>query len=1081
MIHPSTVYLGVGVGFDGHRHPYYRAAIRAMHGLGFQPARVVTTLPLSSELPTEKEIEARMTSCSAVMVPLCLLPLSRKRHLSVGHTPSEELKQAVELIEREYQVVSRLRAEVEADDPTVTEFRAPTGRRHFILIPTGKAGLRADTPWDLLGRAKALCQRAESCHGTANTFRDTKELWIRVSSLLLRGLPGQARVQVMLSSTVRDFSDERPILERTFQYLGHTPGSRFELLNFEHQLTDRTPEASSIRLVRKATVYLGMIKSRHGNMPTVDGLSLTEQEYEEAKRRGMPRYFLFGKATRYAGPETYDQGDGEADKVERFKDKVRSDRTPYKDYNLPGEIPEKVIELLDWLTRPGVDQYTLPPPPTGNVYVAHPYILLEEGDEIVRKGFHSRLDDWYDHQSAPPCLVVEALGGMGKSAVAWNWFQQVTTRERLRPQGLWWSFYAADAGIHQFACQALSWLDSRVGTCGTALPDKPTERQLLEAVLARLRALNCRFLLVFDGVERILTFYRSYREVSRDRDGPAVANRLRELADELARKPQSGFDNPAMAQDYLLSFDDPEANAPSSYGDRRVVDHSAFAWFLRELAADGKDRVLMTTRFTPTVVESMVTNNPQPLARRELLPGLTEAEVEELWVDKFHLAWETTPLPRELGGGSLPDLCTKTLQGYALPIVLLTQLVRNDKDAGGSFRKWKGSLPPPECQARWAELDDVPVDVKGIDNSRQRMIALVGKIVLLTLAKFDPSGPHAQVLAAILHRSSAVSAATLRNELIQNRKVIRSDQELKDALETLRRVKLIGRDEHLYMYEMHPLLREAYRDFPQKLAEAPHGEPSGEENWRDRPPASVTAEEGITNTTGWAEERIARLLAEVKARVGWDGTTGLARMWWEAFEGRSGPRRTLHLAEELMVRKATVSDYYHLAYAYTGSDTTQVNLAYLDYSRRRKQAERWKKAAAVAARFADPPQGSPVPRPSLGVADRLGWTDDQFRARLTEVERGMGCASARQNVRRWWEEVATTQQPKELLPLAEELMARKATVTEFYDAALTSNTDDLWAVLLFLDYARLKQADEQRMKDAATTSLKSDLPNPSRR
>jgi hypothetical protein len=1066
MIRPPTVYLGVGVGFDPRRHPYYRAAVRALHALGFQSDRVVAALPAPSALPTVEEIEAQMRASSAIIVPLCLLPLSRNRPAPPGPTTSAELEQAVELLEREYQAVTCLRTEVEADDPAPTGFRATTGRGHFVLIPSRKAPLRAGAPQDLLARAKKLCRQAESCHGIPNTFGSAKELWIRISSLLLRGLPGQARVQVMLSSTVRDFPDERPILERTFRYLGHTPGSRFELLNFEHQITDRPPKASSIRLVRKATVYLGMIKSRHGPPLAADELSLTEKEYEEAKRRGMPRYFLFGTEIRYAGSQAYDQTDEEARKVEEFKNRVRNDRTPYKDYRHPDEVAEKVIELLDWLTRPGVDRYALPPPPTGNVYVAHPYILLEEGEQLVRTGFLARLNEWFDQPNGPPCLAVEALGGMGKSAVAWDWFQKVTTRKRLRPQALWWSFYAADAGVHQFAYQALNWLEPRVGLVDSALPDQPTERELLEAVLARLRALDCRFLLVFDGVERILTFYRSYPEVSRDRDGPAVADRLRVLADELAGVPQTGFtNNPAMARAYLLTFDDPSANAPFRYGGGPVVDHSPFAWFLQEVAAGGKDRVLMTTRFTPTVVESMAASDP-PLARKTVLPGLAEEEVKELWVGKFRLAWETEPLPSELGGGSLPDLCTKTLQGYALPIVLLAQLVRSNQHAGGSFRRWKASLPATDRQARWAELDGAPADVEGIDDARRRMIALVGKIVLLTLDRFERSRPHAAVLAAIINRSSAVSAATLRDELIGKPNGIQSDQELRAALEDLRSVKLIGQDGHLYVYEMHPLLREAYRDFPRGPAAPAPDEQAG----RDQPTVGPTTADEITDTDGWTDERFATRLAEVKARISWDGTTGPARAWWDAFEYRSPPLKVLRLAEELMVRKATVGDYYHLARADTGTDDVPVNLAYLDYSRHKQYAERRKQAAAAGRPFTDSPPRSPA------VTEAGGWTDDQAQTRLAEVAQRLGYANAPANVRRWWEELAKTQPPKDLLRLAEELLARKATVTEFYDAALTSHGDDRWATVFFLDYTRLKRADDQRRKDAATVALRSGDP-----
>ena len=73
----------------------------------------------------------------------------------------------------------------------------------------------------------------------------------------------------------------------TFRYLGHTPGSRFELLNFESQLTDRPPEASSIRLVRQATVYLGMINRYVVDLDNGGALVAVRQNLETSSQDAL--------------------------------------------------------------------------------------------------------------------------------------------------------------------------------------------------------------------------------------------------------------------------------------------------------------------------------------------------------------------------------------------------------------------------------------------------------------------------------------------------------------------------------------------------------------------------------------------------------------------------------------------------------------------------------------------------------------------------------------------------------------------------------------------------------------------------
>ncbi len=107
---------------------------------------------------------------------------------------------------------------------------------------------------------------------------------------------------------------------------------------------------------------------------------------------------------------------------------------------------------------------------------------------------------------------------------------------------------------------------------------------------------------------------------------------------------------------------------------------------------------------------------------------------------------------------------------------------------------------------------------------------------------------------------------------------------------------------------------------------------------------------GITNTKGWSDDQIIQKLEEVKKTLDWDNTTGSARKWWEAFESENKTRMplVLRLAEELQVRKATITEFF-LAYVYSNTDNIQANLSYLDYTRLKKEEEKKKKEAAAKA------------------------------------------------------------------------------------------------------------------------------------
>jgi type IV secretory pathway TraG/TraD family ATPase VirD4 len=119
---------------------------------------------------------------------------------------------------------------------------------------------------------------------------------------------------------------------------------------------------------------------------------------------------------------------------------------------------------------------------------------------------------------------------------------------------------------------------------------------------------------------------------------------------------------------------------------------------------------------------------------------------------------------------------------------------------------------------------------------------------------------------------------------------------------------------------------------------------------------------------------------------------------------------------------------------------------------------------------APPAEGQATPTgPSPGVTNTSGWTEEQISKRLEEVRAKLDWENTTGSARKWWEAFESENKTRLalVLRLAEELLHRKATITEFFLAYVYSNTDNIQANLSYLDYTRLKKEEEKKKKEAA--------------
>ena len=171
-------------------------------------------------------------------------------------------------------------------------------------------------------------------------------------------------------------------------------------------------------------------------------------------------------------------------------------------------------------------------------------------------------------------LSIVAIGGMGKSALTWKWFNEIAPNEMKSLSGrLWWSFYESDATFENFVIRALAYVSNRPREDIQKLPPPEREEQLL-SILDREP-----FLFVLDGLERLLIAY-SRMDAARLTDD--------DLDQRTANIVAGVFGLPISASKSFIG----------QHRLRKTADLRTGA-FLRKLAAIRSSRILVSTRLYP--------------------------------------------------------------------------------------------------------------------------------------------------------------------------------------------------------------------------------------------------------------------------------------------------------------------------------------------------------------------------------------------------------------------------------------------------------------------------------------------------
>jgi hypothetical protein len=269
--------------------------------------------------------------------------------------------------------------------------------------------------------------------------------------------PGQKTA--MISSTALDLPEHRKeaidacLREGVFPIaMEHLPAS------------DADAVAESMRMVEEADIYVGVFAWRYGWRPSGGEISISEMELDRAITRGIPILVFVAHKDHPLTIDMIERAGDAAARLDVLKAKARKDRV-VREFKSPAELRGEVIHALSDLQKreeaaaggAAVPSFHPPNliPQAPEAYVAHPYSLLQTKDVVGRRVELNLLTDWVTQPRHPAfdarIFHLVAIGGMGKSALAWKWFQDVLPNELPRLAGrMWWSVYESDAHFENF-------------------------------------------------------------------------------------------------------------------------------------------------------------------------------------------------------------------------------------------------------------------------------------------------------------------------------------------------------------------------------------------------------------------------------------------------------------------------------------------------------------------------------------------------------------------------------------------------------------------------------------------------------
>jgi hypothetical protein len=154
--------------------------------------------------------------------------------------------------------------------------------------------------------------------------------------------------------------------------------------------------------------------------------------------------------------------------------------------------------------------------------LVHPYGMPPNFTGRIKE--RAELTQWLANDAHHSLLVIRALGGFGKSALAWHWLLNDVQAAQW-PRVVWWSFYEGDASFEHFLVETLSYLGIE--------PRNFAPYQQASILLQILQRPGT--LLILDGFERQLRAFSSMNAAYQGDESPSPATESRGRVGELLR------------------------------------------------------------------------------------------------------------------------------------------------------------------------------------------------------------------------------------------------------------------------------------------------------------------------------------------------------------------------------------------------------------------------------------------------------------------------------------------------------------------------------------------------------------------
>lgn len=318
---------------------------------------------------------------------------------------------------------------------------------------------------------------------------------------------------VMVSSTYLDLRQHREAAVDALLRLGFFPIG----MEYDSAKSGKDTINASLAKVKKAHAYVGIISHRYGGVPkdakrNPKEHSITELEYRAALARGIPVYMFVMSDKHPVTLEDVEKVEAYRAKLASLKEDVRL-QSIYAEFSsvemLKGLILQSMAELRideEGKARAKLsarsnsrDKRKEPKLPSPPALLAIPDFT--SGHEFVgRRTEQAWLDEWAI--SDDPLIVIEAIGGTGKSTLSWHWLKDRAKTAMPKLAGMfWYSFYEGGADMAAFAAYALAYATGRPLNEFRGRKTSDLARSLIVELHER------PFLLVLDGLERILVAY----------------------------------------------------------------------------------------------------------------------------------------------------------------------------------------------------------------------------------------------------------------------------------------------------------------------------------------------------------------------------------------------------------------------------------------------------------------------------------------------------------------------------------------------------------------------------------------------